>query len=346
MGLPQIMINFTNAGATAVRRSQRGRVAIIAPGVSGTMAFTSFGQAEGKVDSASKRLLELCFMGVPSRVTVVPCGEDIDAALTLAETHSAGGWICAPALAPATVVSFVKARRAAGAPVKAVVANASAPDCEGIVNFCASSLRILDGEDDAEISAADYICRIAGVLAGIGLAQSATFYPLDELVSFDVDETPDESIDAGKLIIYRSQTGPRLGRAVTSLVTAAGGAGPELKKIKIAEAVDIIKSDIKNTFEQEYIGKVVNDYDSKLLLCSAITGYLAGLAGTVLDRTYDNRAYVDFDAQRAFLLSRGVDTDSMSDTEILAANTASHVFLGAKVRFVDAMEDFTFSVIM
>ena len=50
--------------------------------------------------------------------------------------------------------------------------------------------------------------------------------------------------------------------------------------------------------------------------------------------------------QRQYLTEHGIDTENMSDTEILKANTGSSAFLEAKVRFVDAMEDIVFTLEM
>ena len=44
--------------------------------------------------------------------------------------------------------------------------------------------------------------------------------------------------------------------------------------------------------------------------------------------------------------SHGIDTEEMSETAILSANTGSEVFLQANVRFADAMEDLTFQITM
>ena len=55
---------------------------------------------------------------------------------------------------------------------------------------------------------------------------------------------------------------------------------------------------------------------------------------------------MDFDAQKAYLESMGVDTESMSVTAILSANTGSQVLLRADVRFADAMADLTFEITM
>ena len=66
----------------------------------------------------------------------------------------------------------------------------------------------------------------------------------------------------------------------------------------------------------------------------------------MLDTGRKSRAEVDLSAQKAWLEAQGVDTDSMTDTAILSANTGSCVFLRAEVRFADAMEDLSFEIAM
>lgn len=341
------MINFSSQGASAIRRSSRGKVALILEGDGQTAVFKSLSQAQAAgLEPHALMLAGLCFMGFPAQVALVYENGSPADALAQAAALSRGGWICAPGIGQAELVSFVKEKRVQGTPVRAVASNATAPDSEGIVNFCADGLVI--GYDGVEtpVSAADYACRVAGILAGLSLARSATYLELPEVISFDESDDMDGDIDNGRLIVCSGGEGARLGRAVTSLVTVPVGTSSELRKIKIAEAVDMIKSDIRQTFEKDYIGKAINDYDSKLLLVTAINGYLAALAGDVLDKSYDNRAFVDYDAQRVWLQSNGVDVDGLSDTEILTANTDSSVFLGASIRFVDAMEDLTFGITM
>jgi hypothetical protein len=222
------------------------------------------------------------------------------------------------------------------------VADAAAPDCEGIVNLCVSELVLEDGS----VAAKDYTARIAGLLAALPLTRSATYAKLAEVVSCGTYDDADAEVDAGKLIIVSGSDGYRLGRAVNSLTTLTPEKAAPFQKIKIVEGIDLIRTDIAKAFESSYIGKVLNDYDNKLLLVTAINSYFASLAGSVLDTGRRNQASVDYEAQKAWLESRGVDTESMSDTAILSANTGSQVFLRADVRFADAMEDLTFEITM
>ena len=50
---------------------------------------------------------------------------------------------------------------------------------------------------------------------------------------------------------------------------------------------------------------------------------------------------IDMEAQEAYLRSVGVDTSEMSEQEIKEADTADKVFLMAKVKILDAIEDIT-----
>ena len=347
MGLPQIIIDFKSAGTTAIRRSSRGTVALLLAGSGQQVSFRSLAQAqEAGLDSRTLKLMQLCFLGSPAKVTVLYDNGDLTAALSAAAAAAAGGWLCAPDAEADTVCAYVKEARSGGVPLRAVVANADAPDCEGIVNFVTEGIQIRLEDAVEAVSAAEYTARIAGILAGLSLARSATYLALPEVVEMTDSADPDGDIAAGRLILYRGSSCIRLGRAVTSLVTLTTDKGSAFQKIKIAEGVDLIRSDIRSVFEEDYIGQVLNDYDSKLLLVTAINGYLRSLTGSVLDASYENGVSIDYDAQLQWLESHGIDTDSMSQVEILKANTGSQVFLSASLRFADAMEDLHMQVQM
>lgn len=349
MGLPQIIIRFKTAGGTAIRRSARGQVVLLVAGeAAGSQGFSRLDQADrAAVGDRAWALLRLCFLGNPAKVWLVtyPQGgesEALEGASALAE----GGWMCAPDMDSGLLVEFVKAKRGKGRPVRAVVSTSDSPDNAGVVNFTTEGVVARLEEERFPVSAADYCVRVAGILAGLSLRESATYYALSEVESFVRSADPEGDIAKGRLILDRGSEGVRLARAVTSLVTLTDRGDSAFQKIKITEGVDLIRADIRSVFESEYVGKVLNDYDSKLLLVTAINSYFASLAGSVLDTGRKNQASVDYDAQKAWLERNGVDTESMSDTAILSANTGSQVFLRADVRFADAMEDLTFEITM
>lgn len=344
MGLPEIFISFETAAVTAITRSARGVLALVlsdsTEGGEAEAVYRSLAEVPEAVFTAENyRILKLAFTAGPSKVIVLRAGEDTFAALG----HLKFDWLAAPGLEDERVISFIKTERAKGRGVKAVVANATAPDHEGIVNLCADSLVL----DDGEIATKDYTVRIASTLAALPLTRSATYMALAEVVSCGGVEDTDKAIDEGKLIIVPgSDGGYRLGRAVNSLTTLTVDKAAPFQKVKIIEGIDLIRTDIASTFESGYIGKVLNDYDNKLLLVTAINAYLRQLEGDVLDKTADNRCFVSLSGQTDYLESHGTDTSTMKDADILRANTGSEVFLEAALTFCDAMEDLSLRIAM
>ena len=152
-------------------------------------------------------------------------------------------------------------------------------------------------------------------------------------------DDPDERIDKGELVIVFDSENYKIGRGVNSLVTYTAEKGEEFSKIKIMEGVDLYQDDIRSTFEEAYVGKVINDYDNKQAFIAAVRAYQKTLEGNVLDQSYDNTAEIDLDEQRTYIESKGIDTSSMDDTAIAKYNTGSKVFVASSVKFVDAMED-------
>ena len=346
MGLPEIFISFETAALSAVKRSSRGVVALaISDATSGGETLATYRALsevpKAKFTEANYRLLSLCFLAAPSKVIVLRVGADEDDAYTALNALSFD-YLAAPALTQATVISYVKSERAAGRGIKLVTANATAPDHEGIINFCASDLVLTDGA----MTAANYCARIAGLLAAMPLTRSATYAKLPEIVSCTLSDDPDEDIDDGKLIVVADGEGFCLGRAVNSLTTLTTDHGAPFQKIKIVDGIDLIRTDIARTFRESYIGTVLNDYDNKLLLVTAINAYFKGLAGDVLDKTAENECFVSLDGQRTWLESHGTDTSEMTDAQILRANTGSEVFLEAALTFCDAMEDLSLKIAM
>lgn len=348
MGLPEIFISFETAAVTAITRSARGVLALVLSDSTGggeaEAVYRSLAEVpESAFTAENYRVLKLAFAAGPAKVLVLRTGGEDDSAVFAALDRLKFDWLAAPALESAKVVSYIKAQREKGRGVKAVVAGASAPDCEGIVNLSVSGLTLEDGTMEAK----DYAARIAGLLAALPLTRSATYARLAEVVSCDAVEDPDAAIEAGKLILVPGSDGVyRIGRAVNSLTSLTVDKGAPFQKIKIVEGIDLIRSDIASTFEKGYIGKVLNDYDNKLLLVTAINAYLRSLEGEVLDRTASNLCVVSLEGQRQYLESQGIATGDMKDADILRANTGSEVFLEASLTFCDAMEDLSLVISM
>lgn len=226
---------------------------------------------------------------------------------------------------------------------KAVLAHCKG-DHEGIINLTTENISTtITG---AKHTAAEYCARIAGVLAGLSLARSSTYYVLDDISEAETPDDPDDRINAGELVIVFDGRKYKIGRGVNSLVSFTTEKTEDVRFIKIVEGMDLYMDDIRETYEESYVGKIINDYDGKQMLVAAIGAYHKGLLGNVLDKSYDNVVAIDIDAQRTYLESRGMDTSEMDDIAVAKANTGTKVFIASNVKFVNAMEDLKMNVNM
>lgn len=235
------------------------------------------------------------------------------------------------------MASFIKeARDQDHKTFKAVLPNCKG-DHEGIINYTTDQV---DSTLSAiQFTASEYCARIAGVLAGFSLARSSTYYVLSDVTFAQVPDDPNTGIDAGELVLVYDGEKYKIGRGVNSLTTFTTDKDSDFSKIKIMEGVDLYQDDIRDTFEDSYVGKVRNDYDSKQMFVAAIIAYQKTLQPDVLDQSNTNTVAVDIDAQRSYLEDKGIDTSNLDDTAIAKYNTGSKVFVSSSVKFVDAMED-------
>lgn len=234
------------------------------------------------------------------------------------------------------VSAWIKEQRAKQKTFKAILPNYRG-DHEAIINFTTDN--ISSTLSDTPFTTAEYCVRIAGMLAGLSLTRSSTYFVLSDILSADTPTDAGERIDKGEFVIIYDGEDFKVGRGVNSLVTFTTDHGEDFSKIKIVEGVDLYNDDIRSTFESYYIGKYINDYDNKQAFVAAVNAYNKALEGDVLDKSYDNKTSIDLNAQRLYLESKGIDTSNLDDVAIAKANTGSNVFVTGNIKFVDAMED-------
>lgn len=352
MGLPQILISFQSKGTSAIRRSARGIVACILrdstvpveadapPLVLSSVLDVDYTQWSEK----NAEYLKLIYKGGPHKVVVLRVAEDTtDFAPALKKLRDLSwNYLTVPSISAsekALVSAWIKEQRDTQHKTFKAVLPDCAADHEGIINLTTGNITVLEGDTKLTYSSTEYCARIAGLLAGLSLERSCTYYVLDDIVAADVPDDANERIDAGELVIVFDSSKYMIGRGVNSLVSFTGTKGKDRGKIKIIEGMDMYMDDIRSTFKENYVGKVINDYDNKQALVAAINSYHRALAGDVLDASFENVCEISLEGQRDYLLSQGIDTEDMSDLQILQGNTASQVFLHANIKFVDAMED-------
>lgn len=343
---PQISVTFTELGISAITRGEKGTVALIVRDAAevAPFAITQASQTPDTLGKETQDYIKRTFLGYvnpPKKVIVyvlAPEGKLSDA-LDYMSTYEFD-YICGPQDCTreeaSDIASWVKSRRLNdGAKYKAVLPNHPA-DNYAIVNFTGDAMT--DG--DTVWATAEYCSRIAGLLAGTPMKIAATYAPLPELSDCArlTREESDEAVGSGELALRWDGRKVKLNRAVNSLVTTSQGMLDSFKKIKIVEIMDLIRTDITSTAEDDYVGKYANTYDNKLLLITAIRGYFMGLEQSQLVQpgyTVD----LDVDKIEQYLMSRGTNTEEMSEQQLREADTGSHVFIIVRCKILDAIED-------
>ena len=372
-GLPQVIINFKTQGTTAIKRSARGIVAMILHDGS-TNSIKQYKIADTtdipdeELSAKSVELIKLCLKGTPLRILlyVIPAADTaVEAEGHLVDQNDVldtiqsvkWNYICIPTSTgteQADLASWIKTQRNNNRKTFKAVCAKQAADHEGVINFCTDNIVAENGTDDngdalyTTYNAVEYTARIAGILAGLALDRSATYYSLTEVQSVETYTDIDERIDKGQLLLFDEMdgNGVKIARACNSLATFTTDKGEDFRFIKIIEAVDMITDDIRDTFKKYYIGKVINDYNHKMLFITAVLVYFDEIKGNVLDRDGKNTVDIDENAQLNYAKLKGENTDDMTVMEIRKYNTGTQVLLAGNVKPVNAMEDLTINFVM
>lgn len=345
--MPQINIVFSQAAQTVQARSGRGSVGLIIRDAAASKGMTllSADEIPGGLSADNKAYVARTFLGAdgvrPQRVYlyVLSTGGDLSEALAWMALQNVS-WLALPLDASEAdcteVKTWLEAQRSENNAVyKAVLPN-TASNYERVVNFAASGIVTASGT----YAAAAYCSRIAGILAALPLTQSATYAVLEEVTDVDrmTKASMDEAVAAGKLILHHDGSRVKLGRAVNSLTTIPAGESEDLQHIRILEIRDTVESDLRQLVADEYIGKFTNTYENKLVLVAAIQDYLLGLESQGI-LAEGSTVELDIAAMRQYLIGKNVDVSSMTDLQILKANTGTQVFVKVRLSIVGAIED-------
>lgn len=353
-GLPTLKIAFERAAQAVVSRSKKGIVAVMVRDEksNGVYSMNSTLFIPAELGEANKTHIRTAFegsdRGEPSQVVLVviaPGTEDTDAleaGLKLLESYSID-YLAGPPDVTADELDvlndWVLAQREMGRTVKLVRPFQTAgSDNMGIIELDETGL----ADKNGPVTAASYCARLAGIFAGIPMSMSATNVAMQELTAVTPRTLLEQqtAINNGKLIFVHDGLQAKIARAVNSLVTIPPEGKEDWSKIKICEGMDLIRYYLRNTIEQNYLGRFQNIYDNKQLLVSAIQDYFHYLESAGVLNPGESFAEVDYDRQLEWLNSQGVSTTNMSRQEVLEYQTGSWVFLRCGGRLVDAQEDF------
>lgn len=346
MGMPSISISFTELAASAIKRGEKGIVALIindanVPSVN-PVVCTSDLDVPTSLSATTQEQIKLALKGYVNQpkkvIAYIVDGADYTNALNYLKTVKFD-YLVAPSCATdeqtSIIASYVKAERANKKLIKAVLPNTKS-DYEGIINYTTEKVF----NDDKEYTTEQYCGRIAGIIAGTPFTIAATYAPLPELTDCTrlSKDDMDKAVDNGEFIVWFDGEKVKTARAVNSFVTTTDEKKAQFKKIKIIDIMDLIDTDIHMAAEDTYIGKYSNGYDNRVLVLSAIDGYFSELERKGILGKYE----IDFDVEaiRNFLKSKGINVDEMDDNEIKRSDdVGSYVFLKSRLWILDAIED-------
>ena len=352
MGMSKITVNFRIAGENTVERNSRGVIFMILRGnvpANNPLTITEEGEIPASVSKDNTKYIKMALKGAvtaPKKVIAYFIGleAEIDGALSYAATHYID-WLCMPSAQTdglnEKIKEWIIAQKEFGNEVRAVLANTQA-DNAYIVNFVTDSVITADGTFTAE----QFTPRIAGIIAGTPLSRSVTHTVIEEATDCTrlTREQMNTLVDEGKMFVFFDGEKVKLSRGVNSLQTLTADKNAQFKKIKQTEAMIKIKSELKKLGEDEYIGKFANTYSNRCILLTAIGEYLEGCVSDGLISSHEES--FDVLAIKNAMNTAKIDYTDMTDEEIIAYDFGTEVFIKARIRMLDAIEDITISILI
>lgn len=360
-GLPSFSMIFIELAATAIARSARGIVGIIMKDDTdqsfNKKAYYSAADVK-EVEWGEKNykiLKRLVFKGAPFKVLVYRLNEDATDLKPALEyfKRAEPNYMAYPGgttLEHADLVSWLKSIRneqsIRKSTIKLITVDQDA-DHEAVIEMPSVQNRfVVEGET---FNAFEYTACHAGCAAGVPLNSSLTYYKHPWIDDMDlIDESAGKSVEdyikEGKLVIDYDGKNYKVMRGVTSFVTPSDTKNRSFSKIRLMEIMDLNMKDIRETYDDYYLGKYQNFYGNKKLFMGAVNAYLGTFKeGGQLDPAHANKMDVDLAAHKTFLLEQGEDEEyvnGLSEYQLRRVNTADKLFANIKdYKPTDVMED-------
>lgn len=348
MGLPKVKITFESMGLSAIQRSERGIVLLLLKGTTekeqGSYKFNSLIDLPEDVEFSPEvaKLIRLAFEAGPKKMFVEVYGEknplkSVTDKLKLIKFN----YYAAPNASDEEIKEIQswheKEAKEKDRTIKFVGFNYAA-DSEAVINWTVPRVVY----DKKTYTGQEFTALIAAQLAALPLTRSFTYFswPLLTDAELPFAEDEDKAVNEGKLFLTFDGEDYKIARGVNSFTGYTDKKGEDFSKIKIIEAMHLIKDDIRDTWNKYYVGKILNTYANKQQFIALINRvYFAELKNTVLEDTYRNKVDIDFKACYAYAVKRGAKVEDMTDQQIKEFNTGSNVFLDGRISILDAMED-------
>lgn len=350
----KIVFKVEALATSAVSRATKGTLILVIDdeNVQGLHTYTKFKQVTDNYEDTNLAYIRKAFADYRVKKVMVVAGHDadngivgsIDTTLALLNKVCENGWLVCPQAdqdpEKEKIVDFVKTQRNdEDYPLKAVVYNYSA-DTEGVVNFTAKDLTDAKGNP---ISSQDYLVDVASYLCTLGANEGITNHTALNTVTCDTKTDNDACVANGELFLYNNGINIVYSRGVNSKTTIKDKESIALTKIRVVEVLDMVKSDIRTIMNEKYIGKLGNSYANRKTVINTLNNYLGTLTNEgYLSNDVDDPSYAELNAEatRNFLEEQqGIDTDEMTDEDVLKARLGSYMFIKVVLKVMDVIED-------
>lgn len=359
IGLPNIDIVFKQLAVTAIRRSERGILAIIVNDDKQTEGVTRYTYRRGSdvsKDTFSEEnytAIMRAFDVAVNKVYVFRCASTVEEKAIYKEVEKVRiNYICTNVKAnQQKIANYTRQYNvdSKGHKLVCVVSNVTTADSKYIIDVKGTGGVLKD--KDTAVTAEDYIIRIASTLCNLPMNRSLTYYVFSDLKSWDDSYIDDENsidswIDKGFLTLINDDDEVKCGRAVNSLVTFTSTDTEDMSFIIIVDSMNLILEDIYTTFRDYYVGKYKNTLSNQRLFISSVNSYFRTLQGEeILDNAYNNHADVDVEAQRNAWTAIGkTEAEDWTDFKVQQMSFKTNVFLAGDVKITNCMEDLKFTI--
>lgn len=366
IGMPKVKIQFESMGLTAIQRSERGVCLLLLKEETvkekTKFKFTSLAdvtkkgvietvdssgekkteQVEGDFSDDVYRYVDLAFEAAPNKLLVRTYDEktvmlaDVLKELVLERfDHYAAPNATKEDLK--TILSWHKSVVAKDKTIQLSLYNEAADD-ETVINWSTPYVVY----DDVRYTGQEFTALIASQLAALPLTRSFTYFTWPKIseAGLPFAEDEDAAVNAGKLFLTYDGEKYKIARGVNSFTTYHEDKGEDFSKIRIVEAMHLIRNDIGRTWDEFYVGKILNKYENKQQFIALVNQvYFKQLEDTVLEAQGNSRVDIDMLENRMYAITRGANVDDMDMMQIKTYNTGSNLFLAGTVSLLDAMED-------
>lgn len=351
--MPKISIEFRRAAESVSARSTQGTVILLmtdttAKDTEPTVFLTAEAAqaAAKKYTPANLQYILDAFSAGAAKVATVRIGDSITDALSIIASSALTGYVTVAAgNTPdfTALVTWIRNQETAGrSQYTGIVFNATAPNCQHVINFTTTTVTFADGR--GQVSGAQFLPTLAGIIAGCGVTRSCTYFNCTMLSAATETAEKDDALAAGKLFLFSDGADIRIACGINSLTDTS--VDDDLKYIDTVAVMDMIQHDITRIWKNSFAGRYRNTKDNQMLLVAAIKTYFSGLAAeSILDPDSENTVAIDVETQRKAWISAGkAEAADWTDATVMVKTFRRDVYLTGTIRIVGTMDNIKFPI--